>query len=538
MTNRRSFLTALGAGYAFANGSWAQSQRTAGAATATRDNELFFTADTHYGKIQGMANSGTKEFKGVPYGASTAGKNRYMPPQKPAGWTGVRECLAYGQISPQTISPATSDYAELIQWDLHYGTGMGEDVLTLNIWTPALNDGGKRAVLVSFHGGGFATGSGNGPQYDGTQLSRLGNVVVVTVNHRLASFGYLHLADLGAPGEFAHAGVVGMMDLVASLEWVRDNIENFGGDPSKIMVFGQSGGGAKTSTMLAIPSAKGLFHSAGIQSGSTIRSATREQATKSAELLLAKLGISKSNIPEIQKISWQRILEAQTALSSSASFTPVVDGTVLPHHPFDPAAPPESAAVPIIISNTLEDAALRLTNFDLTDEGLRSMMNQRYSTKAEALLAMYRNRYPDKSPFLIQAQIATDSTARKSAILQAERKAAQGQAPVYMYLWAFASTGFGGKFGAVHGTDVSATFNNYRDGVGGTGSEEERALWARFANTWVAMAKNANPNNFKIPNWPAYDSQTRATMIFDKEVRVENDPRSEIRKFWADMPSA
>ena len=538
MTSRRSFLTALGAGYAIANNSWAQSQRAARTASATRNTELFFTADTQYGKIQGMANSGIKEFKGVPYGASTAGKNRYMPPQKPAAWTGVRECLAYGQISPQTISPPTSDYSQLIQWDLHYGTGMGEDVLTLNVWTPGLKDGGKRAVLVSFHGGGFATGSGNGPQYDGTQLARLGDVVVVNVNHRLASMGYLHLADLGAPQEFAHAGVVGMMDLVASLEWVRDNIENFGGDPRKVMIFGQSGGGAKTSTMLAIPSAKGLFHAAGIQSGSTIRSLDRERGAKSAELLLAKLGISKSDIPAIQKVSWQQILEAQVALGAEAPFTPVVDGTILPHHPFDPTAPPESATVPIIISNTLEDAALRLTNFDLTEEGLRTMMNQRYGPKAEAMLALYRNRYPDKSPFLIQAQIFTDSTSRKSAMLQAERKSAQGQAPAYMYLWEFASAGFGGKFGAVHGTDVSATFNNYRDGVGGTGSEEERALWARFATTWVTMAKNANPNNSKIPNWPGYDTQTRATMVFNKEVRVENDPRSEIRKFWADMPAA
>jgi para-nitrobenzyl esterase len=537
MTNRRSFLTALGAGYALANNTWAQSRRAERAAGPPRNSELFFTADTQYGKVLGMSNGSVKEFKGIPYGASTGGKNRYMPPQKPAAWTGVKECLAYGQISPQTISSAASDYGELIQWDLHYGTGMGEDVLTLNVWTPAIKDSGKRAVLVSFHGGGFATGSGNGPQYDGTQLARLSDVVVVNVNHRLASFGYLHLADLGAPPEFAHAGVVGMMDLVASLEWVRDNIENFGGDPAKVMIFGQSGGGAKTSTLLAIPSGKGLYHAAGIQSGSTIRSMTREQGTKSAEMLLAKLGISKDNIADIQKKSWQEILEAQTSLQGAA-FTPVVDGTILPHHPFEPGAPPESANVPIIISNTLEDAALRLTNWDLTEEGLRTMMNERYGAKAEAMLAMYRNRYPDKSPYLIQAQIITDSGARKSAILQAERKAAQGQAPAYMYLWAFPSGGFGGKFGAVHGTDVSATFNNYRDGVGGTGSEEERALWSRFANTWVTMAKNANPNNSKIPNWPAYDAQTRATMIFDKEVRVENDPRSEIRKFWADMASA
>jgi para-nitrobenzyl esterase len=536
MTNRRSFLASLGAGYAMATGVRAQSPRTSNAAAAPRNSELFFTADTQYGKAQGIANTTVKEFKGIPYGASTAGKNRYMPPQKPASWTGVRECFAYGQISPQTISSPASDYGQLIQWDLHYGTGMGEDVLTLNVWTPALKDGGKRAVLVSFHGGGFATGSGNGPQYDGTQLARLGDVVVVTVNHRLASFGFLHLADLGAPPEFASAGVVGMMDLVASLQWVHDNIEGFGGDPTKVMIFGQSGGGAKTSTMLAIPSAKGLFHSAGIQSGSSIRSATRETGTKSAELLLAKLGIAKGDIPAIQKVSWQQILEAQTSLGTSAAFSPVVDGKILPHHPFDPAAPPESVDVPIIISNTLEDAALRLTNFDLTEEGLRTMMSQRYGAKTEEMLSLYRNRYPDKSPYLIQAQIGTDSTARRSATLQAERKAALGRAPAYMYLWTFPSAGFGGVFGAVHGTDVSATFNSYRDGVGGAGAPEQRALWSRFAHTWIAMAKNANPNNPGIPNWPAYDATTRPTMIFDKEVRVENDPRGEIRKFWASMP--
>jgi para-nitrobenzyl esterase len=534
MTNRRSFLAALGAGCALASRGRGQSQDAA--RTTSSSSALFHTADTRYGKVQGMANAGIKEFKGIPYGAPTGGKNRYMPPQKPAAWTGVRECYTYGQISPQTISSPASDYGQLIQWDLHYGTGMGEDVLTLNVWTPGIKDGGKRAVLVSFHGGGFATGSGNGPQYDGLQLARLADVVVVTVNHRLASLGYLHLADLGAPPEFARAGIIGMMDLVASLEWVRDNIENFGGDPAKVMIFGQSGGGAKTSTMLAIPSAKGLFHSAGIQSGSTIRSATRDQATKSAELLLGKLGISKGSIADIQKVPWQQILEAQVALGTTAAFAPVVDGTILQHHPFDPAAPPESADVPVIISNTLEDAALRLTNFDLTEAGLRTMMEQRYGGKSEAMLAMYRNRYPQKSPYLIQAQIDTDSAWHRSAVLQAERKSALGKAPAYMYLWSFPSSGFGGKFGAVHGTDVSATFNSYRDGIGGAGSEAQRALWSRFATSWVAMAKNANPNNSKIPNWPAYDANTRATMIFDREVRVENDPRGEIRRFWAEMP--
>ncbi len=545
MTNRRSFLkkssialAALGAVKSVAQSQNAVSRPAAGLAGSTGNSQLFWTAETTSGKVQGIADAGIKEFKGIPYGAPTGGKNRYMPPQKPASWTGVRECFGHGHISPQTIADLRSDYAMMIQWDLHSGGGMGEDCLSLNVWTPGMNDGQKRAVLVSFHGGGFATGSGNGPGYDGAQLARFGDVVVVTVNHRLASFGYLHLADSGAPPEFAQAGVVGMMDLVASLQWVRDNIANFGGDPSRVMIFGQSGGGAKTSTMLAMPSGKGLYHSAAVQSGSTIRLATREQAAKSAEAMLGKLGISKGNIADIQKVSWQQILEAQTSLGAGASFTPVMDGAVLPHHPFDPTAPPESADIPVIISTTLEDAALGLTNFDLDEAGLKNMMNQRYGEKGEQIVAMYRKRYPSKSPFLIQAQIATDAGGRRSAVTQAERKSALGKAPAYMYIWTFESPSFGGKFGAVHGTDVSASFNSYRDGIGGTGSPQQRALWEKFASAWVSLAKNADPNNPKIPNWPAYEPSKRATMLFDTEVRVENDPRSEMRQFWAEMPTA
>ncbi len=529
MSTRRSFLAAMGVGCAAA----AQTEDTA-RRVASGGSSLFWTVETTAGRVQGIANGGVKEFKGIPYGAPTGGRNRWMPPRKPASWSGVRECFAHSPICPQIPASLASDYAMLIQWDQHVG-GMGEDCLSLNIWTPGVNDGQKRAVMVSIHGGGFATGSGNGPGYDGAQLARFADVVVVTVNHRLASFGYLHLADLGAPPEFAQAGVVGLMDLVASLEWVRDNIANFGGDPQRVMIFGQSGGGVKTSDLLAMPSATGLFHCAAVQSGSVPRAATREQGTRAAEALLGKLGITKSNIADLQKLSWQQILEAQNAAGAGA-FTPVVDGSVLPHHPFDPTAPPESDAVPVIVSSTLEDAALSLTNFDLDEAGLKKMMNERYGAKGEQIVAMYRSRYPNKSPYLVQAQIATDAGFRLGAIVQAERKAARGKAPAYMYLWSFESPGFGGKFGAVHGLDVSASFNNYRDGIGGAGSPRQRALWDRFASAWVAFAKTGDPNNPKLPKWPPYDSTRRATMIFDDEIRAEDDPRGEIRKFWADMP--
>jgi para-nitrobenzyl esterase len=504
------------------------------------DSDLFWVVETNSGKVQGIANTGIKEFKGIPYGAPTGGKNRFMPPKKPASWSGVRECFGHGQVCPQTPADLRGDYGMMIQWDQQPG-GMGEDVLTLNVWTPGVNDGQKRAVMVSFHGGGFSTGSGNAPGFDGAQLARFGDVVVVTVNHRLASFGYLHLADLGAPPEFAEAGVTGIMDLVASLEWVRDNIEKFGGDPKKVMIFGQSGGGAKTTAVLAMPSAKGLFRCAAVQSGSALRLSTRETATKRAEALLGKLGIGKNNFGDLQKISWQQILDAQHSLGigGPGGLSPVVEGNVLPHHPFDPVAPPESAEVPIIVSTTLEDAALALTNFDLDDAGLKAVLSQRFKDKADQIHAMYRQSSwnAKKSPFLIQAQIFTDSGFRRSAITQAERKAALGKAPAYMYLWAYECPAFGGKFGAVHGTDVSASLNGYQNSIGGGGSPQQRALWANFASAWVAFAKTGgDPNNPKIPKWPVYDATARATMVFDNDTRVENDPRGEIRKFWEQMP--
>jgi para-nitrobenzyl esterase len=420
----------------------------------------------------------------------------------------------------------------MIHWDYQPG-GMGEDCLVLNVWTPGLKDGVKRPVLVSFHGGGFATGSGNAIGFDGAQLARFGDVVVVTVNHRLAALGYTHFADLGAPPEFAYAGVAGIMDLTASLEWVRDNIENFGGDPKNVMIFGQSGGGAKTSTMLATPAAKGLYHRASVQSGSSLKLTTRERATQNAEVLLKQLGIAKNRIADIQKVSWQQLLEAQVAAGAAVpgtGFSPVVDGKYLPHHPFDPVAPPESAEIPLMVSTTLEDAALALSNFDLNDAGLKTLLEQRYKTKAAEIFALYRKYYPQKSAYLVQAEIMTDSGFRRSAIKQAELKAAQGKAPIYMYQWDWPTPSFGGRYGAVHGLDVSATFREARDG------NDAARIADEFSSMFVAFARTGNPNCSRIPPWEQYDANKRATMLFSTPTHQEYDPRSEIRKFWEQMP--
>jgi para-nitrobenzyl esterase len=330
------------------------------------------------------------------------------------------------------------------------------------------------------------------------------------------------------------------MDLVASLEWVRDNIERFGGDPSRVMIFGQSGGGAKTSVMLGNPAAKGLFHRAAVQSGSALKLATREESAKLSSALLARLGISPKNAAALRAVPWQDILTAQTAVSFAAGgqFSPVLDGTYFPHHPFDPVAPAESADVPIIVSTMMEDAALRLTNFDLDEKGLHDVVSRRYGDKADAIIAMYRKAWPNKTPYLIQAQIFTDSGFRRSAYAQCERKAALGKAPAYAYLWEWPSPGFNGKFGAVHGIDVSASFYNVRDPIVGVGNPEGIQMCKRHASSWVAFATTGDPNNAEVPHWPAYDATNRSTMIFDTNMRVENDPRGEMRNFWASMPPA
>jgi para-nitrobenzyl esterase len=412
----------------------------------------------------------------------------------------------------------------------------------LNVYTPGVNDGKKRPVMVSFHGGGYATGSNNAHGFYGDPLARYGDVVVVTPNHRLSSFGFLNLVGAGAPEEFASAGVAGMLDLVAALEWVRDNIANFGGDPNTVMIWGQSGGGAKTSVLMGMPGAKGLFHRAAPQSGSALKVQSPENAAKLAEKFIANCGLNTSNVAKIQELPWQQLLDAQAATVGTGlggGFSPILDGKAIPHHPFDPAAPEESATVPMIISTTLEDAALALTNFDLDEAGLKSAVAGRFPKGADRIIGMYRKAYPNKSPYLVQAQIFTDSGFRRSAIQQAERKAAQGKAPVWMYLWEWPCPAFGGKFGAVHGTDVGLAFHSTRGAMYGETPEAQK-MADRLASAWVNFARTGDPNNKEIPQWAPYTADTRAVMVFDNDTRVVNDHRGEFRKLWDEInpPSA
>ena len=496
----------------------------------------FCTAETTYGKVRGLISSAIRQFKGVPYGASTAGANRFKRPQRPVPWSGVRDCFGYGPASPQLPFDIGNDYARLVQFDLNVALGgTGEDCLRLNIWTPGTGTDEKRAVLFSIHGGGFAIGSGNNPLYDGARLAYFGDVVVVTVTHRLASFGFLNLAALDSSGEWVDSGACGILDLVAALEWVRDNIGNFGGDPQRVMIFGQSGGGWKVSALLAMNAARGLFHRAAIQSGSLLKHMSWDESARVCEVFCRKLGLAKSRLNDISSIPWTSLLAAQTEIGAHA-FAPVLDGANFAADPHSPAAPLQSADVPLIVSTTLHDAGLFFDNFGLTETELAALLRQRYGVQADRLLALYREHFPSNSPYLLHTQVITDASFRRFANWQAERKAHLARAPVYAYLWQWISPAFDAKFGAAHAMDVPASFHNDREAILGAGSRDAQTMCSTLASAWVNFAKTGDPNNANIPPWPNYEAQRRSTMLFGLDTQVVNDPYAEIRAFWATMP--
>jgi para-nitrobenzyl esterase len=498
----------------------------------------FCSVETASGRVRGLISSGIRQFKGVPYGASTAGANRFQRPQCPKAWTGVRECFGYAPVSPQVPYDVGHEYARLIQFDLNVAIGgMGEDCLHLNIWTPGTGRGDKRAVLFCIHGGGFAICSGNHPMYDGAKLAQLGDVVVVTVTHRLSSFGYLNLEDLDPSGRWSDAGAAGILDLVAALEWVRDNIGNFGGDPDCVTIFGQSGGGWKVSTLLGMPAARGLFHRAAVQSGSLVAHMPREVAAQVSQAFIGQLGLTPATLDRIQDLPWTEVLAAQTAVGAQA-FAPIIDGTHIPAHPLDTQVASLSDDVPLIISTTLDDAGLFFDRFTMTERELTETLSAGYGLKAESLEKVYREHFPTKSPYLLYAQMITDAGFRRFAHAQAEAKAARDRAAVYTYLWEWTCPAFDGKFGAVHGMDVAASLHNERDAILGSGSSDARRMCDALAYSFLAFAKTGDPSNSHIPEWPRFEASQRATLVFDRDTRIERDPHGALRKLWLSMPPA
>lgn len=500
--------------------------------------------ETTAGKVRGYVRNGIFTYKGIPYAAPVSGEARFMPPTKAKPWPGVRSSMQYGQVSPQVARTgwANDEEAWLFSWD----DGIpGEDCLRANVWTPGVNDNKKRPVMVWLHGGGFQAGSGQElPSYDGENLARRGDVVIVSVNHRLGVLGYLNLAEIGG-AKYAGSANVGQLDLVAALEWVRDNIANFGGDPGNVTIFGQSGGGAKVSTLMAMPSAKGLFHKAIVESGSGLRMIQPETSSKLAAAVLSELGLSSSQLDQLHTLPVQTLIAAGAAAmrkmqtgapgaglrvfqrrADRAGWGPTVDGRILPQHPFDPAAPAISANVPMLIGTTLNEftSGIGNPNVDaMTEAELASRVKEMYGDRSQQIIAAYRKANPKAKPFDIFSFISTVPT-RHNAVTQAELKAAQKAAPAYLYLFAWQTPVLDGRPRAFHCSELAFVFDNIDRCVNMTGGgPEARALAARMSEAWINFARKGDPNHAGLPKWPAFTADKAATMIFDNKCEVKND---------------
>lgn len=496
----------------------------------------FVVTETSFGKIRGVDTEGIKVFKGVPYGANTAGKNRFMPPTDPAKWTGVRDTLEFGRSAPQSDPGARRAQSDLAV----AAAGLpveSEDCLVLNIWTPAVNDGRKRPVMLWCHGGGFSTGSGSSPVTDGGNLARRGDVVVVTINHRLNVLGFTCLAEFGG-AEFAQSGDLGMLDIVHALKWVRENIAQFGGDPNTVMVFGQSGGGRKVATLLAMPSAKGLFHRAAIESGATIKLVERDQAARVAGELLAKLGLNKSQVRELQNLPVEKIMGAYFAVVRSMNvdqmtmgFSPTVDGKAVPRHPFHPTASDVSANVPLMIGSTRTELTTSgdAAAFSLSDDGLNTRIRDLLGENAGRTIDVYRKANPGATPSDIYFLIASDYRYGAPVMKIAERRAALGKGPVFLYYFRWESPIDGGRLKSPHTIEIPFAFDNVKSSRLTSTSPEAPVLADKVSDAWIAFARKGDPNTPKLPRWPAFNPKDRPTMVFNNQSKVENDPIREER---------
>lgn len=495
--------------------------------------------ETTAGKIRGAVVDGINVFKAIPYGAPTGGENRFMPPKAAIAWAGVKETLEYGfsspQRDPQSPRGGALDGASSLIGDLS-GMPESEDCLVLNVWTPAVNSGGKRPVMFWCHGGGFTSGSGSSPGYDGTNLCKRGDVVVVAINHRLNVVGFLHLADR-AGAEFAQSGNVGMLDIVHALKWVRENIEKFGGDPHNVMVFGESGGGRKTSVLQAMPSAQGLYHRAVVQSGPGIRMTPRDVATQIADRVLTELGIPANKARDLQTVPIDKLVSAYhkvsrmpiAGISASGPFAPVVDGVVLPAHPFDPVAPAMSADIPLLIgSNKTEATLFNMGNdkmWSLDEAGMKERAKRLLGDKTDPVVAAYQQAHPKASPSDIYFLIETDQRYGVPTKVLAARKVALERGATYVYRFDWETPVLNGKLKTPHALEISFAFDNTTKSARFTGGGADAAALAdKMSDAWIAFARTGNPNTPKLPKWPAYNGNERPTMVFSNQSAIVNDP--------------
>ena len=494
-------------------------------------------AQTAYGAVRGQTEGGVAVFKGVPYGAPTGGGARFMPPQAPNRWGGVRDARKFGDQCPQVAEPPGPLWSS---WATN--TGESEDCLVLNVWTPGVGDGMKRPVMVWLHGGGYSDLNGSSPVNDGVRLCQRGDVVLVTLNHRLNLFGYLYLADL-AP-KFPDSGNIGQLDLIFALQWVQANIEAFGGDPGRVTIFGQSGGGGKVATLMAMPAAKGLFHRAAIQSGPWLKAITPEAATATTRQVLAALGVSEGSAGDLQHTPPDRLVGAlaKVAKDRLMAFGPVIDGHNLPGDPFDPTAPRLTADVPLIVGyNATETTLLGAPKeaFDLDWAGLKAQLAPTLAGgDADALIADFRRLRPAASPSDLYFLITTDRMMGANSIVMAERKAALGAAPAYMYRLEFETPVQ--RLRSPHNLDLPLVFDTVGNSASflGAGAADAQKVADQMSPAWIAFARTGSPNAPGLPSWPRYDTRSRSTMIYNVVSRAVNDPYAEERAIIAALPPA
>jgi len=492
---------------------------------------LTAAVQTAAGRLRGVVRFGVNQFWGVPYAASTAGANRFMPPAALAAWSGVRDSVQVGNRSPQDPDGPISEVFALDRQE-----PMGEDCLNLNVFTPGLG-GGNRPVMVWLHGGGFAGGSGNWLLYEGTNLARKEDVVVVSVTHRLNLFGFLHLADLGGGEKWANASNVGMQDIVAALGWIKENIAALGGNPGNVTVFGQSGGGSKVTTLMAMPSAKGLIHRAIAMSGAQVRGATRENATRATEQYLGTLGLKPNQLDRLQQLPWQQLQQVfyREPRIQGLAGGPVVDGRSLPRDQWSPDAPAVSADVPLMMGSTeTEDAwsdpppPLQMSDEEMLTRVRRIVRDD--EAKAKDLVALYRKTHPGITNTDVWLIMNADNTRRANAQLLSELKTAQGKAPAYLYFFNWRSPVHKGQMKAYHTLDIPFALYNIDQAASMTGAMQERyALAHRMSAAFAAFARSGSPNHADLPNWPAFSTRTYPTMVFGNECKVVNDPNREER---------
>jgi para-nitrobenzyl esterase len=556
LLNRRTFLMQSSAVLAgLASASVADASLFSGARPSSNIETI--EVKTAYGRLRGKRTGDLITFKGVPYAGSVSGENRFKAPPPLSPWTGVREALLPGPPSFQANRPS-------------FGVDEpfpSEDCLVLNIWTPAA-DQRRRPVMFYNHGGGFVTGSGSTWYQDGSNLAREYDVVVVASNHRLGLLGYLFLADL-AGEEYASSGNQGLLDITAALKWVHENIAAFGGDPNNVMVFGESGGGAKTSCIYALPLAKNYFNKASIESGPGVHMTPRDVATETAKMVLNELGLSAKEVAKLKDVPPEKLLEVQDAVAKKApgnltlgggragmitarpgGFGPVVDGTYLPSHPFDPHAPAISKDKPLMVGTNKDEMAFFFFQgnagdvFSLTEDGLRTRLDKEFGTNAETILSVYSQSRPAATPSDLYVAITTARAMWLGSIEIAEKKYEQKAAPVYMYMFTHGSNflipGTDHRLGAAHATEIWYKFDNVdleppkKDpGPPLIGTDPDRRKAAlNMSEMWTTFARTGHPGAKSQQIWPAYTLEKRATMMIDAECRIEEDPFGQERALW------